>query len=211
MIRTIRLLGRQDEYRYQSKWDWWCDHSSFCFSTMIVTKVLLFLLGSHKCTSLIGIAICSHLILFLPKTILSKSTHSAIMPSLLTGNGKLQYLEESYWNIFKFSSNYVWFFNTHRKFHKILCFHLGFGVDEEVLLLAEDNLALQTYAQGFWRPLPPRNKAEKYRGTFYHIQSGVRFKSPLLDKNSTVVEKMLGSYAEKSDFMSVSQFCNSLK
>lgn len=90
------------------------------------------------------------------------------------------------------------------RFH---CFHLGFGIDEEVLLLAEDNLALQTYAQGFWRPLPPRNKVQNpYRGTFYHIQSGARFKSPLLDKNSTVIQQMLGSYAEKSDFMSVSQF-----
>ena len=58
------------------------DHSSFCFSTMIVTKVLLFLLGSRKCTSLIGIVICFHLILILPNTILSKSTHST------SGNGK---------------------------------------------------------------------------------------------------------------------------
>ena len=37
-----------------------------------------------------------------------------------------------------------------------------------VLALAEDNLALQTYAIGFWKPLPTQSKS--YEPLFYHIQ-----------------------------------------
>ena len=37
-----------------------------------------------------------------------------------------------------------------------------------VLALAEDNLALQTYAIGFWKPLPTQTKS--YEPLFYHIQ-----------------------------------------
>ena len=37
-----------------------------------------------------------------------------------------------------------------------------------VLALAEDNLALQTYAIGFWKPLPTQTKS--YEPLFFHIQ-----------------------------------------
>ena len=37
-----------------------------------------------------------------------------------------------------------------------------------VLALAEDNLALQTYAIGFWKPLPTQSKS--YEPLFFHIQ-----------------------------------------
>ena len=79
------------------------------------------------------------------------------------------------------------------------------GADAVTLALSENNLALQTYAIGFWKPLPPQTKS--YEPLFFHIQSGSRYQSPLLDKNLTSLQNIIGKFAQKSDFMKVSYIC----
>ncbi len=67
--------------------------------------------------------------------------------------------------------------------------------------LAENNLALQTYAIGFWKPLPAKSKDASTSGNFYHIQSGKDLVSPLLKKDSSPIKSLIGKMVQKSDFM----------
>lgn len=71
-----------------------------------------------------------------------------------------------------------------------------------ILALAEDDLALQTYAIGFWKPLPAAANAMN-KTTFYHIQDGPSLQSPLLDKDLIGVQDLIGKVVQRNDFMTV--------
>ena len=83
--------------------------------------------------------------------------------------------------------------------------NVDFTEDEVVLALAEDNTALQTYAIGFWKPLPLQ---KPYQERFYHIQYGQGGISPLFDRLSQIMEKLVDKVIQKGDFVKVIHIYN---
>ena len=72
--------------------------------------------------------------------------------------------------------------------------------DEVVLALSEDSTALQTYAIGFWKPLPLQ---KPYQERFYHIQSGAGGDSPLLQRLAPTMNRLVDKIVQKADFLQV--------
>lgn len=79
---------------------------------------------------------------------------------------------------------------------------VGFGEERVILALAEDDLALQTYAIGFWKPLAA-NKNGNESKTFYHIQDGPSLQSALFKKDLIGVQDLIGKVVQRNDFMTV--------
>ena len=78
--------------------------------------------------------------------------------------------------------------------------NVDFTEDEVVLALSEDTTALQTYAIGFWKPLPLQ---KPYQERFYHIQSGPGGNSPLLERSAPTMKKLVNKIVQKADFLQV--------
>ena len=78
--------------------------------------------------------------------------------------------------------------------------NVDFIEDQVVLALAEDNAALQSYAIGFWKPLPSK---QPYQEKYYHIQSGEGGTSPLIDRIPQIMDKLMDRIVQKSDFLKV--------
>ena len=80
--------------------------------------------------------------------------------------------------------------------------NVDFYEDQVVLALAEDNSALQSYAISFWKPLPPF-KNRPYQERYYHIQFGEGGTSPLIDRLSPTMDRLMNRIVQKSDFLKV--------
>ena len=78
--------------------------------------------------------------------------------------------------------------------------NVDFTEDEVVLALSEDSTALQTYAIGFWKPLPLQ---KPYQERFYHIQSGAGGDSPLLQRLAPTMNRLVDKIVQKADFLQV--------
>ena len=83
--------------------------------------------------------------------------------------------------------------------------NVDFTEDEVVLALSEDSTALQTYAIGFWKPLPLQ---KPYQERFYHIQSGAGGDSPLLQRLAPTMNRLVDKIVQKADFLQVYIRCN---
>ena len=86
--------------------------------------------------------------------------------------------------------------------------NVDFPEDEVVLALSEDTTALQTYAIGFWKPLPLQ---KPYQEKFYHIQSGPGGESPLLERLAPTMKNLVNKIIQKADFLQVHSVWKSQK
>ena len=69
------------------------------------------------------------------------------------------------------------------------------------MMLIPFTIFLQEYARSFWKPLT--SGPSNYAPTFYHLQFGAELKSPLLDKQNSPIENLIGKMVQKNDFMNV--------
>ena len=105
-------------------------------------------------------------------------------------------LNETFSVIFKHRAAYIY------KNRRISVPNVDFTEDEVVLALAEDTTALQTYAIGFWKPLPLQ---KPYQERFYHIQSGPGGESPLLERLAPTMNNLVNKIIQKADFLQVNE------